>query len=302
MSNFSFLQDENVQRLIDEILETLVRQYRIEPIPARKNIEDVFNTSKNLQKVFEKESVPDKIKRTRAFKDALAAIKRKTYFGLRRYNADTNNQLELIKKLEDSTDSSHQEIKPLAETLAASHASTKERIKDADEFYQRLFEVIGTPRTILDIGCGMQPLLFPFDSLGKDFKLYLAADKDPTSISALNAFAQAGKEKRLKAVKWDIHENWEPLLSYNDEDEFDVAFLFKVVPVIERQNPEFLPILRKSPAKIWIVTGSKISLTKNKSIERRERATLRRFIESTQCRVVAEFSVSEEFGFVLQKS
>lgn len=286
--------------MVDEIIETLVRQYRIEPEDAEKTIETVFSASKNLQKVLEKESEPDKIKRTRAFKEALAAIKQKTYYGLRRYNVDNTIQLELIERLESSTATSPKELKELAKTLAALHTSTKERIQDADEFYGRLFELIDTPRTILDVGSGMQPLVFPFDSLENEFDLYLAADKDRTSISAINAYVQATAEKRLKAINWDIKENWEPLLSYNDNNDFHVAFLFKLVPVVERQNTEFLQILKKTPAKIWVVTGSKISLTKNKSIERRERATIRRFIELTGSRIIAEFSVSEEFGFVLE--
>jgi DNA-binding transcriptional MerR regulator len=301
MSNFLFLQNENARQLVDEILETLVRQYRIEPEVARKNIEDVFGKSKNLQKVFEKESSADKIKRTRAFKDALSTIKRNTYYGLRRYHADADDQTELIKKLENAHGASAEEIQKLVAALTASHASTKERIKDAGEFYEQLFALIGAPQTILDAGCGMQPLLFPFDALGGDFKLYLAADKDALSVSAIDAYARAKNEPRLRAVNWDIRENWNALRRFNDDAPFDVAFLFKLIPVVERQKPEYLEILRNTPAKTWVVTGSKISLTKNQSIERRERATIRRFIESTDCRTVAEFSVSEEFGFVLQK-
>lgn len=300
MNNLSFLQDKTVRQLVDEISEMLVLRYRIDSAVARKNIEDVFSSGKNLQKVFEKEITPEKIKRTRAYKDAVATIKRNTYYGLRRYSADNKNQTELIKQLADSAGSSTEEIKELAAKLAASHASTKERIKDADEFYSRLFDLIGSPKTILDVGSGMQPVLFPFDWLDDKFRLYLAADKDATSIAAINAYAQAGEDKRLLAVNWDIRENWESLLKYNGFNEFDVAFLFKLIPVVERQKPEYLDILSQTPAKLWVVTGSKISLTKNQSIERRERAALQRFIQRSGRLKVAEFSVSEEFGFILE--
>jgi 16S rRNA (guanine(1405)-N(7))-methyltransferase len=293
-------KDKTVRQLVDEIVETLIRRYRIDAAVAKKNVEDVFRASKDLHKVFEKETTPEKIKRTRAFKDAVAAIKRNTYYGLRRYSTDQQTQTELIKQLARAVDPSAEEIKKLAAELAASHASTKERIKDADEFYRRLLDLIGSPETILDVGSGMQPLLFPFDSLADKYSLYLAADKDAASIAAVDAYGRARKDERLLAVNWDIREGWEPLLSRNGFNEFDVAFLFKLIPVVGRQKPEYLDILRKTPAKIWVLTGSKISLTKNQSIEKRERAALQRFIETTGCRTIAEFSAGEEFGFILQ--
>ena len=59
-------------------------------------------------------------------------------------------------------------------------------------------------------------------------------------------------------------------------------------------------MLAQTPARTWVVTGSRTSMTRRRSIERRERAILRRFVELAGRSVRAEFVAGEEFAWVVE--
>ncbi|HMG05211.1 MAG TPA: hypothetical protein VK581_07095 [Chthoniobacterales bacterium] len=240
------------------------------------------------------------MKRTRIFQQALTNAKRQAYHELRRYTSDSKHQSMLLSQIENANTSNPEEIRRLALELAYTHASTRERFHHREEFYRTLLVLLGKPRTILDVGCGLNPLLHPLDK-PSPLTLYVGADKDPNAIAAVGAYARSLKERRLMAVKWNISEGWKRLISISGISEFDVAYLFKLVPVIQRQSPELLRILSDTPARLLVVTGSRVALAKRQSIERREHSVLLRFSAAAGRQVRDEFSVGEEFGFVLNK-
>lgn len=298
MSDRSWLQSELARALIAGVVSDLVRRYRIDEDYAVAAVEEIFSRSDELNKVIGRETSPPMVTRTRAFKDAVNTIRRNIYYDLRRYSADAESQSALVERLAGG--GSKAEIQSLILEIAKSHASTKERLEDREAFYGQLLPLIGRPKSILDVGSGMQPLLFPLGELQDCLELYVAADKDPASVAAVAAFAKAANDKRLVAMRWDIADGWLPIIKSCQVSEFDVAFLLKIVPVVERQKLELLDVLRETPGRLWVLTGSKMSLTKRQDIERRERTTLRRFYESAGRRVVNEFSVSEEFCLILK--
>ena len=42
------------------------------------------------------------------------------------------------------------------------HTSTKERLPDLETFYTKIFEITGRPESIVEYGCGMNPLSHPW--------------------------------------------------------------------------------------------------------------------------------------------
>lgn len=295
-------EDKHIQELVAETVAGILRRYRADQKKVEKNVREAFAADQKLQKIFERESAAGKIRRTRVFRDAVARIKRNIYYELRRYSIDEEDQTDLIERLAElSGNDSPTKIRELADEIIGSHISTRERLKDQAEFYEQIFEFIGSPATVLDVGSGVQPLLFPFERLGDKLERYLAAEKNANAVAAVNAYARAARINSLTGVRWDIADGWEALGRHDDSKDFDVAFLFKLIPVVKRQRPELVDILQKTPARLWVMTGSKISLTKKRSIERRERHVLQQFIESTGRRVVGEISTENEFGFVVRE-
>jgi len=300
MDNTDWLNSSTAQALVTEATTAMVKRYRIGCGAAKRLVEESFMNDPRLRQLFDAHASAPLVKRTRIFQQALTNAKRQAYHELRRYTSDSKHQSMLLSQIENANTSNPEEIRRLALELAYTHASTRERFHHREEFYRTLLVLLGKPRTILDVGCGLNPLLHPLDK-PSPLTLYVGADKDPNAIAAVGAYARSLKERRLMAVKWNISEGWKRLISISGISEFDVAYLFKLVPVIQRQSPELLRILSDTPARLLVVTGSRVALAKRQSIERREHSVLLRFSAAAGRQVRDEFSVGEEFGFVLNK-
>jgi hypothetical protein len=301
MPEHTWLQREPMPGLIKDLAASAASRYRITVGEAEDVIRNVFVKDTDLRSLVESGRLESKVSRTRAFKRAATNAKRRIYYRLRRYTLAAADQeagiTALVAKLQRA--GSAKDAKEIALEIAKLHVSTRERLKHLDEFYRCLFSTIGAGKTILDVGCGMQPLLFPFEGLGQAVERYVATDKDPTVIAAVDAYRKATGNDRLIPLRWDIRSGWASLSGSCGMTRFDVVFLFKLVPVLQRQDRSLLGDLLRTPADLWVVTGSKMSMTRRESIERRERRVLRGFCEMTHREIIAELDVGPEFGVVL---
>ena len=134
----------------------------------------------------------------------------------------------------------------LSMKLMELHPSTKERLPSIQAFYSLLSPYIKEAKTVLDIGCGFHPLAFPFMDLPADV-LYRAGDIDHGTVTVVQEFLQ-----RLQ-VTCDVR-----ILDAAQsmpEGGADVAFLFKLVPVLEQQGKgQAYRLLKSLRAKVIVVT------------------------------------------------
>jgi 16S rRNA (guanine(1405)-N(7))-methyltransferase len=301
-STGEWIADERFAPLWDGLLASVVKQYRIDENAARTLLRQALETSR-LSSVVADATSPAEIRRTRAFKDAAAAAKRQVYHALRRYRADDGQYAAALTRLQQGGASlAHGELTTIIAQITNGHASTRERMADEQAFNGFLAQAIGPAATLLDVGCGVQPLRFPFDAL-PGLSMYAAVDSNRRSIDAVAAFAAAAGNGVLRPQCNDLSGGWPSVLAAFEIAEdgcFDVALMLKLVPVVARQAKDVLAVLTKTPARRWIVTGSSVSLAKRASIARRERQVLLRFIADSGRNIVSEFSFGEEFGFVVQ--
>jgi 16S rRNA (guanine(1405)-N(7))-methyltransferase len=120
-----------------------------------------------------------------------------------------------------------QAVKAVCSKLLLSHASTRERLKILDEFYPRLFSLTGTPHTILDLACGLNPLTFPWMGLPVD-ACYYAYDIHRPRVAFINRFFELEGLAPL-AVAQDV-------LVDPPQVEGNVAFLFKEAHRFEQRQ------------------------------------------------------------------
>lgn len=293
--------DGALDAAVNEIVSEIVADYRIDAAEARRLVEPELVGNPKLRAAVAAAPSPEKLRRTRAFRDAKKAAKRRVYQTLRQYKRAIGQPrplAELVAELAVAGgDAARRE--ELTAAILASHASTRERLADRTEFDAGLLAMIGEPRTILDAGSGVYPLMFPFPAAGA-LERYVAADRDPLCVEAIAAFGAARPEPRLTAVRWDLDQGWEPVRAAAAVERFEVAFLFKLVPVVERQDPDLLATLAATPAGRLVVTGSRRSLTKQRSIEHRERSSLRRFAALAGRPVGAELAIGDELVMLLE--
>lgn len=112
------------------------------------------------------------------------------------------------------------------EKMLLAHASTRERLplSAMDAMYARIFEAAGTPESVLDLACGVNPLY-----LGARGVRTLGVDISGAAVAIVNRF---GAEKYGRPVA----ANCADLLceSALPAERFDLALLFKVLPLLER--------------------------------------------------------------------
>lgn len=111
------------------------------------------------------------------------------------------------------------------ENILNKHASTRERLPLAsmDALYAQIFDVAGRPGRVLDLACGINPIYLAARGMS-----VTGADISGTAVGLVNAFGQ-NCGLPAEAVCAD-------LLCGVPGGRYDLALLFKALPLLERQR------------------------------------------------------------------
>ena len=303
MNDDQWLESQPLTELVADLAQEAVKKYRIERSDATQMILDEFESNPSLKRAVDENETAQKLKRTGSFKKAASAAKKRIYYHLRNYRNDAQQLERLIKELEHaSLDTPIEYRQQLIDAVVLGHASTRERIPSRDEFYRQLSGLIPPPTHIIDIGCGVHPLMFPFEgNWSTQIARYVAVDKNPNDVSCINHFSRLSPQAQLSAIQWEISEGWPALAEQTGCEQFDIAFIMKVVPVVRRQQRDLLSVLSQTPAKSWLLTGSRVAMAKRRSIEKREQRVLEEFVALAGRTVKHEFVVEEEFAWIVEE-
>jgi 16S rRNA (guanine(1405)-N(7))-methyltransferase len=132
-----------------------------------------------------------------------------------------NDHAELINSLLKNP-TNEKLIRQVLET----HSSTKERLSFYKELYPKIFSFTGKPKSIIDLGCGINPFSFNYMRLGKIS--YYAYDLSQDEINHINQYFKKIGIKGMAQVR-DIT-NLEKL------PKSDVCFLFKMTDMLDRSK------------------------------------------------------------------
>ncbi len=126
------------------------------------------------------------------------------------------------------------------------HASTRERLPFLPEFFPSVLAPLGPIHSVLDVGCGLNPLAFSWMPLAPD-AVYRACDIHEDMMTFLEQFfALIGLNGQGYAC------DAADLPSFPTAD---VALLLKVLPVLEQQDRAgSLELLRALPARALLVS------------------------------------------------
>lgn len=280
--------------LVAGLAEQIARRYRIAPAEAADLISHRLAPDRALAAAIEEAGTAEQVRRTRAYRDAARDATRAVYYHLRRYRPDQDAADAALKRLEEVPAGAPRSVlADRARGVAASHVSTGERLAHLAPFLDQLFVWVGPARTIVDVGCGVFPLVFSLDDpRAARVEQLWALDRDPAAIRAVTAYARARGDDRVRPVRWDARTGWPALAAPDLPSRFDVALLLKVVPVAARQEPAVLGTLASVPARLLVVSGSTSAMTRRRDIRRREAAVIRRFLAGHD--VVGEFETADE--------
>jgi hypothetical protein len=299
--DFSLPDTTLAVEVISSIVESAVKQYKIDTVTAADIVTGTISEHPAFLEYIQREMPIKNILKTRLYDEIKTKSKRKIYYTLRQYNKDCEERENLTEELQSLQPTRFSgETLRIVSQLARTHVSTRERMESPDSFYSRIFNYIDPPESIVDVGCGLNPLIFPFNrEEGSSVTCYAALEKDTTCISALHAYSGLLEKEILHPIHWSIKDGWETVCRSTGVRRFQIAFLMKLVPVVSRLERTLLDILLAIPADTWIVTGSRTSMTKHIDIEKRERKIVRQFISQSGKEVAAEFVTSDEFCLIV---
>lgn len=122
---------------------------------------------------------------------------------------------------------SEQDIETACREVLRLHQSTVERLPILDEFYTAIWTLTGTPHSLLDLACGLNPLTLPWMHLSPGAQ-YFAFDIDAPRIAFLNRFFRLAGFPPLAT--------WQDIVCHPPQTNADVALLLKTSPTLERQE------------------------------------------------------------------
>ena len=285
-----------VDRIVRDLAEDIAGTYKIDPAAAAEQIRPLVDADAELRRLLGEKGGADAVRRMRPFKDLEKRARRHVYHHLRRYKR-TDDLAAAVDRLEQLAPHQAPDVAAAAiETICQCHVSTAERLPSS--FQAALLRHVGDARSVLDVGAGVLPLIFPFDRCPA-LESYVAVEKDPLAVRAVQAFAGWAVLARLVALDWTIADGWDPVR--RGRAEFDIGLLLKIVPVVGRQEPHLLAVLAATPARKLIITGCKEALAKRTPILHREQKTIRTFVQSAGLAVEDQFETEDEIGVVVAR-
>ncbi|MEM9023029.1 MAG: hypothetical protein AAGB22_04770, partial [Bacteroidota bacterium] len=225
--------------IVAAIADDFVRQYKYSREETIAYFAEQLAAESSLLALIEHAATQKHVFRNAAFKAFLKRHKKALYYRKRVYRLDDAAVAEQLAALPERDDR-----EAAVAELAALHISSRERLPEQDQFYQKLLPWIAEATSLLDVGCGVQPLLFPFLER-PDFQHYAAIDRDATTTAVLQAvkhrypevYANLHPTHGQLSAGWAVHPG-----------PYDVAFMLKLLPVIARQEPELFDTLAETPA------------------------------------------------------
>jgi 16S rRNA (guanine(1405)-N(7))-methyltransferase len=152
-----------------------------------------------------------------------------------------------------SKDPSHVELKPFCERVMRQHASTMERLPILESFYQEIFSRLPPVHSIIDLGCGLNPLALPWMKASPGVR-YLAIDLFQDMMDFIRTlFYKIGIKGTVRTQN---------LVDRIPTEPSDLAFLLKLIPCLEQLDKNIgIKLLENIPANHLVVSFPVASLS-----------------------------------------
>jgi 16S rRNA (guanine(1405)-N(7))-methyltransferase len=238
----------------------------------------------------------EELPRARNPDDAAKRVKRRLHQAVGAFRGAPEARLLATLRAAWAGDLEDADFREACRVALATHASTRERLQVMDELYSGVWEhTHGPPRSLADLGCGLNPLALPWMRLPRDSR-YVAIEADHRPLAMVTAFLElVGQPHEARAAD---------LVANPPDGEVQVALLMKLVPTLDQQDPDAAArVLRAIHARHAVVTFPSASLGgRGRGMARTYRARLERLVDELGPRVadVAEASVPGELVFVLE--
>lgn len=235
--------------------------------------------------------VSEEVSRHRHLEKAIEQARRKLHHVAAAYLGDPDYEAAEIE-FGAVADGDVKRLRDVILKIAAAHATTRERLAVVDEYYERIFAVTGRPRVVLDLACGLNPLLLAWMNLPHGAQ-YHAYDVRRRRVEFLNRFLQMVRLPPLAKLQ--------DVLVRRPLEHGDVALLLQEAHRIEQRRSGASRTLLEGISARHVVLSLPIrSLGSRHSLARAHRSLFQRIVRGTSW-PVQELEIGNELVFCIDK-
>lgn len=296
------------EKVVKDSVERIIKRYKISAEQAEEFFLDEAMKSKAFMESVLEFSEKKNFRKWHEYKRVMKKTKKNIYYYLRQYKHEP--QEEIKKKFEELKEKLKKEklekTLDLHKELLSMHISSRERIGFYEEFYEKIFEVTGKPESLLDVSCGFNYFSLP---LAKVKKLnFVGTEYKKEFVEQMNQYFKLIENSGIKGkgflldLKNTDFETRNELMDLNNGKNFDLAFLLKLIPVMEREKRGLTEnLLDLIPAEWIVLSCSKESMTKKEKIAFKETGIINKFIKENSLYLSARIDFPNEIVFVVKR-
>jgi len=215
--------------MIQEILKQIKENKKYKTIAdsvVKKEIQQYLK-SNQIKKIIKQDIKNIRAKLHKSYSSFQTRKKEKKYLYL--------NNLKRLLNIKNPNKNNKKDIENINNNLLSLTISTKERIKDYKKIYKQIFKTTKIPKTIIDLGSGLNPLSFPLMNLKK--LNYYTYDIDEEDIKFLNQYFKIMKTQGLngKAEILDLKDK----IKISRLPLANIIFLFKTIDIINQSEKNY---------------------------------------------------------------
>ena len=232
--------------MFDEFVKEIKKKKNLRNLDdafVRKIVEKYLNSNQKIKKKLFSHERPLK---SREFKVMLKAVREKLHEVYGVFEVDKNDLTGFV-----DSDVWHRK-------MLEKHRSTRERVDDYEFVYDEIFSKVKNVKSVLDLGCGLNPLSYRF--ISEKLKFFCC---DVCDVDFLNEyFKKSGING--KAFVCDLTE-------FDDLPKADVCFMFKLLDGLESLEKGITKkLFKKLRCKYVVVSFSTKSIGGRKKIPERK--------------------------------
>jgi 16S rRNA (guanine(1405)-N(7))-methyltransferase len=229
--------------------------------------------------------------KSKKYKEIVKAIKSKLHLIYGSFQKDKEKRDSFLKKIYGINDyKNHDEI-------LSTSVSSKERLKEYQNIYKKIFKITGRPKKIIDLGCGLNPVSYPY--MGLNGINYYAYDIDKEDCDFLNKYFRLMKEyTHLKAKAFVT--NLRKISEIKKIPRAEVCFMFKFLDVIEEKGHKLSEEIIKTLNCNYLVISFSTKTVSGKKMKYPHRGWIERMLERINLKY-EKISLSNEVFYIISK-
>ncbi len=278
-------------KYIEDLVDKITQKPELRSIDAdfvAEQIIDFIERHVNVKKKLDASRSFELFRKSKEFDMLSKTVREKLRMPYGLFQIDLKERAKLMERLAKEPDSME-----LHSELLKTHRSTKERHEIYPELYSELFRITGKPHRLLDLGCGLNPLSFPWMHLS-DIE-YTAVELSKEDASFINQYFKlkhiAGKAIALNLIK--DHAQLHKLSA-------DVCFMFKLLDSLEAVEQGVSETLIKSVDARYIAVSFSTKTIGGRDMRAARRVWFERMIEGIGYKFEL-LEYSNEIFYVLSK-